>query len=74
MWGKFEYPEIVRPKRIVFVHSFSNEKSETVRGPFHPHLPLEILNAVTLNEHDRKTTVTLRGRPITATEVERKTL
>ena len=74
MRGKFEHCEIVRPKQIVFVNSFSNEKGETVRGPFHPHLPLEILNAVTLNEHDRKTTVTLRGRPITATEVERKTL
>lgn len=73
MWGKFVYREIVAPERIVFVNSFSNEKGETVRGPFHPKLPMEILNTVTLTEHEGKTTLTLRGRPINATEEERKT-
>lgn len=73
MWGKFVYREIVAPERIVFVNSFSNEKGDTVRGPFHPKLPLETLNTVTLSEHEGKTTLTLRGRPINATEEERKT-
>ncbi len=73
IWGKFVYREIVPPERIVFVNSFSNEKGDTVRGPFHPHFPLEILNIVTLSEHAGETTLTLRGRPINATEEERKT-
>jgi uncharacterized protein YndB with AHSA1/START domain len=73
MWGKFVYREIVAPERIVFVNSFSNEKGETVRGPFHPKLPSEILNTVTLREQEGKTTLTLRGRPINATEEERTT-
>jgi hypothetical protein len=42
-------------------------------GPFHPHFPLEILNIVTLTETAGKTTLTLRGRPIRVTEIERKT-
>lgn len=73
MWGKFVYREIVAPERIVFVNSFSNPKGETVRGPFHPTLPMEILNTVTLSEHQGKTSLTLRGRPINATEEEYKT-
>jgi uncharacterized protein YndB with AHSA1/START domain len=73
VWGKFVYREIVAPERIVFVNSFSNEKGDTVRGPFHPNLPPETLNTVTLSEHEGKTTLTLRSRPINATEEERKT-
>ena len=72
MWGKFVYREIVAPERIVFVNSFSNENGDTVRAPFHAHWPLELMNTLTLSERDGKTTLTLRGRPIKATEAELK--
>ena len=68
MWGKFVFREIVKPERLVFVNSFSDEEGKTVRAPFNPHWPLEVLTTVTFAEHDGKTTVTLRGRPINATE------
>lgn len=73
MWGKFVYREIVSPERIVFVNSFSDEKGNTVRAPFNPNWPLEVLNQVTFVEQDGRTTLTLRGGPIHASEAERKT-
>jgi uncharacterized protein YndB with AHSA1/START domain len=73
MWGKFVYREIVKPEKIVFVNSFSDEEGNTVRAPFSPTIPLEILNNFTFTEHEGRTTLTLRGRPINATEEEHKT-
>lgn len=73
MWGKFVYREITPPEKIVFVNSFSDEEGNTVRVPFSPTWPLEVLNTLTLEEHDGKTTLTLRGGPTNATEDERKT-
>jgi uncharacterized protein YndB with AHSA1/START domain len=72
MWGKFVYREIVRPERIVFVNSFSNKSGGTTRAPFAADWPLEVLNTLTFTEDNGKTTLTLRGRPINATENERR--
>ncbi len=73
MWGKFVYREIVAPERIVFVNSFSDEVGSRVRHPMSPTWPLEVLNTMTLSEHDGRTTLTIRGAPINATDEERKT-
>ena len=73
MWGKFVYREIVRPEKIVFVNSFSDESGGITRHPMSPTWPLEVLNTQTFSEHQGKTTVTLRGGPINATELERST-
>lgn len=73
MWGKFVYRDVHAPERIVFVNSFSDEEGNVTRAPLSPTWPLEILNTVTLTESDGKTTVTLRGGPINATEEERET-
>jgi uncharacterized protein YndB with AHSA1/START domain len=73
MWGKFVYREIVAPERLVFINSFSDAEGNLTRHPMSPTWPLEVLNTVTLSEHDRKTTLSLRGIPINATEEERKT-
>ncbi len=72
MWGKFVYREILAPERIVFVNSFSDEEGNTVRAPFSSDWPLEVLNTLTLAEHEGRTMLTLRGYPINATESERK--
>ncbi|MEK8130007.1 SRPBCC domain-containing protein [Paenibacillus filicis] len=70
MWGKFVYLEIEAPERIVFVNSFSDAEGNTVRAPFNSAFPLEVRNVITFTEQDGKTTVTLRGGPINATEEE----
>jgi len=73
MWGKFVYREIVKPERLVFVVSFSDAKGGTTRHPWSANWPLEVLNSVTFAEHAGRTTLTMRGAPINASELERKT-
>jgi len=70
MWGKFVYQEVTPPKKIVFIQSFSDEAGNTVRAPFNPNWPLEIINILTLTEENGKTSLTLQGGPINATEEE----
>jgi uncharacterized protein YndB with AHSA1/START domain len=73
MWGKWVYREIVPPERLAFVSSFSDAQGNTVRAPFSETWPLEVLSTVTFAERDGKTTITMRGVPINATEAERQT-
>jgi len=73
MWGNFVYREIVPPERIVFVNSFSDQKGGITRHPLSATWPLEVLNVLTLSDHSGKSTLTLRGGPINATEEERNT-
>ena len=73
MWGKFVYRDIQAPNRMVFVTSFADEEGNIIRAPFSPTWPLEILNTVTFVESEGKTTVTLHGGPIDATEEEWET-
>ncbi len=70
MWGRFEFREIVAPERIIFINSFSDAHGGVTRAPFAPGFPLRTLNIVTLDEQDGKTTLTLRGGPLDATEDE----
>jgi uncharacterized protein YndB with AHSA1/START domain len=72
MWGRFVYHEIVKPERIVFVNSFSDEKGGVTRHPAMPTFPAEIRNVETFTEQDGKTTISLRGRPVNASEAEMK--
>ena len=72
MWGKFVYREIAAPEKIVFVNSFSDPDGNTIRAPFSPQWPLEILNTVLFGEKDDKTTLAMTGMPVNATEDERK--
>ena len=67
------FREIVEPERIVFINSFADDKGNAVRNPWNADWPLEVLNTQTFAEHDGKTTLTLRGGPINASETERKT-
>lgn len=73
MWGKFVYREIVAPEKLVFVNSFSDEEGNLTRHPLSPTWPIEVLNTLTLMEQDGKTTMTIRGGPINATEEEIRT-
>src|SRR5580658_7655367 len=73
MWGKFVCREIAAPERMVFVNSFSDETGGTTRAPFAATWPLEVLNTLTLAESGGRTTLTLRGAPVNATDEERAT-
>ena len=70
LWGKFVFREIENPNRLVFVNSFSDEMAKTVRAPFHPNWPLEILNKLIFTESKGKTTLMMQGIPISASEEE----
>ncbi|HYH78933.1 MAG TPA: SRPBCC family protein [Longimicrobium sp.] len=73
MWGKWVYREIVAPERLAFVVSFSDEHGGTTRAPFSGEWPLEILSTITFEERDGRTTLTMVGEPVNATEAERRT-
>ena len=73
MWGKWVYREIVPPERLATVVSFTDEHGKLLRHPMSPTWPLEVLNTMTLAEHAGKTTMTIFGYPVNATEEERKT-
>lgn len=72
-WGKFVYRDIVAPQRLVLVVSFSDAEVGVTRHPLSAAWPLEVLNEITLVEHEGRTTLTLRGVPIHATEEECRT-
>ena len=73
MWGKFVYRQVIAPERLVFVNSFSDKDGGTTRHFASPTWPLEVLNVLTLTEHNGRTTLALKGTPINATAQERKT-
>ncbi len=70
MWGKFMYREIVVPERIVFVNCFADSEGNTIRPPFAPEYPLEILNTVTFTAQGSQTLLTVHAVPINATAEE----
>jgi len=70
MWGKFVYREIIAPETIIFISSFADENGNTIRAPFSEMWPMEVMNTLTLTEENGKTTLTLRGGPINATDAE----
>ncbi|PYI52845.1 SRPBCC family protein [Paenibacillus flagellatus] len=70
MWGKFVYQEVNAPEKLVYVQSFSDEKGNTIRAPFNPNWPLEIINILTLEPSGDKTVLTLQGGPLNPTEEE----
>ncbi|ARU62612.1 polyketide cyclase [Tumebacillus avium] len=72
MWGKFVYQEITAPERIVYINSFADEAGNTVRAPFSPIFPLEVMNIMTFEEHEGNTKFTLRSTPHNATEEEQQ--
>ncbi len=72
IWGRWVYREVVKPERLLFVSSFSDEKGGITRHPMAPDWPRELLSTITLAEESGKTRVTVRWIPINATLAERK--
>ena len=70
--ASFVYREIVKPEKLVFVVSFSDEKGGITRHPMSPNWPREMLSTVTFAEQHRGTLITVRWIPTDATDLERK--
>jgi uncharacterized protein YndB with AHSA1/START domain len=74
VWGRFVYREIVAPKRLVFIVSFSDPQGGMTRHPGSPNWPLQMLSTVEFEEQGKgKTKVTVTWLPHEATDIERKT-
>jgi len=72
IFGIFLYREIAPPERIVFLTAFADKDANLGRHPMMHDWPRYILNILTLTEHNRKTTLTMRGVPHDPTEAETK--
>jgi len=74
MWGKWAIREVAKPKKLVFVVSFSDEKGGITRHPMSPDWPREILSTVEFEAQGAaKTKVTVTWLPINAGDTELKT-
>jgi uncharacterized protein YndB with AHSA1/START domain len=70
IWGKMVYREIVRPERVVWVNSFSDENGGVTRHPMAPDWPLEMLSTLTLEDLGGKTRFTITWVPLNPTDTE----
>ncbi|MBC7935373.1 MAG: SRPBCC domain-containing protein [Rhizobacter sp.] len=70
VFGRFLYRQIQEFDLIEFISSFSDENCGITRAPFSDKFPLEIFNHIEFTEQDKKTTITLSGHPVNATEDE----
>ena len=70
LWGRWVYREVAPPERLAFVNSFADPQGNVIRAPFSSDWPLEVLTTITFTEREGKTTLTMRGIPINATEAE----
>ncbi|MFZ6641905.1 SRPBCC family protein [Undibacterium sp. TC4M20W] len=72
MWAKFVYKEIIRPEKLVYHHSFSDEAGNLAHHPMSPAWPLEVLSTISFDEHAGGTQLTIRWALLdNATEEER---
>ena len=70
MWGRFVYKQINKPDLLEFISSFSDKNGGIIRAPFSDKFPLEVFNRFEFSEQNGKTTITLKGYPINASEEE----
>ena len=71
MWGKAFYREITRSTRLVYVQHFADETGAIASHPMNPNWPREMLTTVAFEDEGKKTKVTLRWTPITASAEEK---
>jgi len=73
MWGKWVFREILPPKEMVVVSSFSDEKGGVTRHPMAPTWPIEMLSIFSFEDVGGKTKVTIEWSPLNPTDEERQT-
>ncbi|MBC7695776.1 MAG: SRPBCC domain-containing protein [Burkholderiales bacterium] len=70
MYGIFHYKEVSPFGKIIFTNGFADKDGNLIRAPFAVTFPMEVLNTWTFDEENGKTTLTLKGLPLYATEEE----
>lgn len=70
LWAKFVYREVTPPSRLVWEHSFSNERGEITASPFGGDWPLILLNTVIFEDEGEDTRIHLISKPLDATPAE----
>lgn len=73
MWGRWVIREVVKPEKLVFINSFSDEAGGLIRHPMSANWPLELLSTITFAAQNGKTQITIQWLPVNASDVERKT-
>ncbi len=73
MWGKWVFREIIAPKRLVWIHSFSDEQGGLTRHPMSATWPLELVSTLYFQESEGMTTVTFQWDTHNPTEIEQQT-
>lgn len=73
MWGKWNFREIQRPERLVFIDEFSDPQGNLARHPFNENWPSRMLSTITFAERGGRTVVTVRWSPHEATADEHAT-
>jgi uncharacterized protein YndB with AHSA1/START domain len=69
-FGRFIFGEIVPYDCLEFTNSFSDEKGNIVRAPFDIPFPLQVFYRLIFTESNGKTTITMTGQPVQATDEE----
>jgi uncharacterized protein YndB with AHSA1/START domain len=70
IWGKWVFHEVVVPKLLVFVISFSDEKGSLTRHPLSADWPPEVISNMTLAPSNGGTLFTMRLAPLNASDAE----
>ncbi len=70
MWGRMEYRDVAPPHHLGFTDAFSDAEGGLTRHPMCATWPLVLLNRITLQEHEGRTTLTLLSAPLGATPEE----
>jgi uncharacterized protein YndB with AHSA1/START domain len=72
MWGRWVVREVIPPRSIVFVQSFSDPQRNITRAPFSNDWPLEVLTTIRFEEPSPgQTTIVMRSLPLNASPAER---
>jgi len=71
-YGRFVFGKIEPYDLLEFRSSFADEQATPVKAPFGFDFPLEVFNRITFSESEGKTTITLTGGPIDATDAQIK--
>lgn len=73
MWGKWVFREIVPPRKLVLISSFSDADGGLTRHPLSDTWPLQTLSTTEFSEEDGKTRLTLHWIPFHARPEEVET-
>jgi uncharacterized protein YndB with AHSA1/START domain len=70
MYSKLVFEEIIKPIKLVFINSFTDEKANIIRNPFNSIWPLRVSNTLQLEEYELKTKMSLIAGPFEASKSE----